>query len=812
LHSISCISSFQPVAFATLHIPTIVAHRASTKMAANTPKTVCIIGAGPAGLVAAKALLQNGNYNVTVYEAANGTGGMWRALPRQYGDKCDPNMPTNLSRFTVAFSDLSWSSVDLSDPVTGALSPATPPMFPKAWQVGRYLRTYAQKFGVDSKIFFNMKVLHTKFDYNRSKWEVEILDKIANFRAILLYDHLVVASGFFDQPIARNYMGYNCKTFNPGQIDDTSRNYQHSSQFRTLSGLTDKPGKIVVIGGGISGSEAAAQVAMQISSAKHSPGTKPAHANSRVYHIVNRPFYAMPRYLPQDPVTPGSALNLAPSFLPLDLVLYNLTRRGGGEISASITTVPPEKAKKGHEFLRSVIGSDQADLGHTALVYGDNLVQYPAYTGITDTYSEFVRSGLIVPVQGWVDDVQDHSSGGMEVSMLPKAPWKHWSKEDGTVRIRRELASMTLKLTLLQPRRTQLVATAIIEATGYTSSHHFLVCPSDPGQVRQRAQYDEECPRIPLLLSRGSVFVEHMPTMAFVGFYEGPYWSVMEQQARLIAETWTTEAQTYMPRSHSDSIFKQDDAENMRAAMKAKSLQVPQFWQAGYVGLVEEFARHNNITRNDIIFGSGAGPAFSARYCSDVADTEAMSVINEVASIIGASKTEAKFVAAAVFRSMQGVWTLSRTISSRKASMPGGTFNGSAHFHPRFPTDAAFASEYLYIEEGTLTLDSGASFPASRRYIYRYNEVTDKISAWFADEDGVGVGALFNTWVFERPTGQFEGWVARGEHWCEPDNYTNLCEFKFRGAAIQEFGIRYEVEGPSKDYSHQSRYVRHAVE
>jgi hypothetical protein len=348
--------------------------------------------------------------------------------------------------------------------------------------------------------------------------------------------------------------------------------------------------------------------------------------------------------------------------------------------------------------------------------------------------------------------------------------------------------------------------------TGYSSSLDFLVASQAPGQLRDLAKYDEECPRIPILLSRGSVFVEGMPTIGFVGFYEGPYWSVMEQQARLIAETWTTEAQTNMARSYNDKIYQRDDAENMRAALKAKSLQVPQFWQADYVGLVEEFARHNNVARNDTTFGAGAGPAFSARYCSDTTDVEAQSAINEVASLIEASKTEAKFVAAAAFRSMQGIWTLSRTISSRKASMPGGTFHGSAHFHPRFPTDATFSTEYLYVEEGTLVLDNGASFPASRRYIYRYNEVTDRISAWFTSDDGFSVGALFNTWMFEKPTEQFGGWVAKGKHWCEPDNYVNLCEFKFRGAAIQEFSIRYEVEGPNKDYTHQSRYVRPIME
>lgn len=377
--------------------------------------------------------MQYGNYDVTVFEAGNGIGGMWRALPGEDGDKCDPNMPTNLSRFTVAFSDLSWFSVDISDPVTGTPSPAVPPMFPKAWQVGRYLRKYAHKFGVESLVHCNTRVLDARFNYNSSQWNVEIADTIANHRRVLPYDHLVVASGFFGHPIARNFIGRVVPSFDPGQLDDDSKNYQHSSRFRSMSGLTDHSGKIVVIGGGISGSEAAAQAAMQISSAKYSPGGKPIHADNCVYHIINRPFYTMPRYLPQDPVTPDSALNPAPSFLPLDLVLYNLTRRGGGEITASITTVPPEKAKKGHQFLRTVIGSDQTDLGHTALVYNEDLVQYPAYTGITDTYSEFVRSGMIVPVQGWVDRVSPHSSGGMEVEILAKAPWKIWLSADGAV-------------------------------------------------------------------------------------------------------------------------------------------------------------------------------------------------------------------------------------------------------------------------------------------------------------------------------------------------------------------------------------------
>ena len=60
---------------------------------------------------------------------------MWRHDRGEFGDKCSPEMRTNLSRYTVAFSDLAWTSVhvDISNPAADPL--AVPPVFPKAWQV-----------------------------------------------------------------------------------------------------------------------------------------------------------------------------------------------------------------------------------------------------------------------------------------------------------------------------------------------------------------------------------------------------------------------------------------------------------------------------------------------------------------------------------------------------------------------------------------------------------------------------------------------------------------------------------------------------
>jgi hypothetical protein len=378
-------------------------------------KSVCIIGAGPAGLVAAKTFIQKGGYSVTIFEAAGRVGGMWRAQPGELGDKCDPEMRTNLSRFTVAFSDLSWSSVDLTDPSTGATPTASVPLFPRAWQVGRYLDAYAHKFGVDSHTVFNHRVISAAPSEDFTSWEICAVDTTTKQSTKFGCHYLVVASGFFSTPIDAKHAP---------EIRN-SPNFQHSSQFRGIDCF--KPGKIAVIGGGISGSDAAAQAALLISSQKYSPGTpKPPHANSKVYHITNRPFYCLPRYLPLDPhCTTQSGYKLAPKFLPNDLALYSLSRRGEENISAAITTVPPEKAKKGHAFLRSLIGGDQSDLGFPELVYRQEHTCYPGYTGITDTYSEFVRSGIIVPVQGWVEQIeQSEVPCTFAITLAPKAPWR----------------------------------------------------------------------------------------------------------------------------------------------------------------------------------------------------------------------------------------------------------------------------------------------------------------------------------------------------------------------------------------------------
>jgi cation diffusion facilitator CzcD-associated flavoprotein CzcO len=97
---------------------------------ARAGDAVAVIGAGPAGLVAARYLASEG-FRPVLFDAADRVGGQWRA-----GDADSsvwPGMRTNTSRVTTAFSDLEH--------------PEGTPTYPTGADIGAYLQRFADASG-----------------------------------------------------------------------------------------------------------------------------------------------------------------------------------------------------------------------------------------------------------------------------------------------------------------------------------------------------------------------------------------------------------------------------------------------------------------------------------------------------------------------------------------------------------------------------------------------------------------------------------------------------------------------------------------
>ncbi|KAG9245656.1 flavin-containing monooxygenase-like protein [Calycina marina] len=721
-------------------------------------KRVCIIGAGPAGIAAAKTLIHDhpGKFHVTVFEQSGRVGGLW-PVSKQDDGMVNPDMCTNQSRHTVSFSDLAW--------------PATTPAFPKAWQVGQYLERYIKTYP-GYEIHTNSMVIRAIItDYG--KWRVHVRYLKTSSEAQEDYDHVIITSGFFSKP----------KQI-PDMLQKSGR-VSHSSKYRNLNDLLkgSSPAKtdrnIVVVGGQMSGPEVAASIALHISSDANSPGEKKKNMPSyAVTHVIQRPFWVMPLLLPNDPAveTSGSVEtaakknNPAPTFLPLDLVSYNLEARPKGELSNTSGHITEAIAGATHTFMEQHLGSDQGYLGQEFTITG-GVRKHPPILGISDSYTEFVRSGDIKVIKGRVTRQPD----GQDSSVIV---------EDGK------------RQTVIND------VAAIVLATGFEVSPSLGFLSED---LLQTLQFDTSGDEFPLALNVHSVISRKLPSLGFVGFYRSPYWSVIQMQARYLGKLWTGD-------SNAAKALEEDKTMDTMLALRGDPRRA-QFPMGDYSWLMEDFSKILGIVRfepKDPSARTGQVSPNRYTYAKETGTTERHE--NELArSLFYMTFEKSKggvFVAWAVCRSLQGNWKLERSITSHNDSYPSGTLSGTAKFVPRLPTgdDGPCDVEYLYLEQGDLSTETGMNFTAKRSYVYRYSQATDKLTAWFVKED-TSVDYFFHELEFSKGKGD-TGWYATSKHWCSPDQYEVEYEFRFKGTNLTEWSQTYQVKGPNKDYTLRSRFLR----
>jgi cation diffusion facilitator CzcD-associated flavoprotein CzcO len=275
-------------------------------------KSVAVIGAGPAGIITARKLLQCGLFTVTMFEKNNQIGGSW--VPDGI---INPNMRTNQSKFTMGFSDLAWDFLEHAS------------VYPKASDIHRYLEEYFERYIPADILHLCTSVTQVTrvpvgSDNMKHSWRLRLHEdtpggKARDFDAT--FDYLVAAPGFYNVP----------KMPKAKVISAPNIPVLHSTEYRNLSDITrdlrhviDVEQKILVVGGSHSGGDITALIAMQLSDAQYSPESS-ASARSmwkftKVVHVSSHEMSALPAFTKDS----HAATCI---FEPVDFTLFNRSNR-----------------------------------------------------------------------------------------------------------------------------------------------------------------------------------------------------------------------------------------------------------------------------------------------------------------------------------------------------------------------------------------------------------------------------------------------------------------------------------------------------
>ncbi|WP_109355481.1 NAD(P)/FAD-dependent oxidoreductase [Sphingorhabdus sp. EL138] len=186
---------------------------------------VVIIGAGPAGLATAKAMLDAG-FTVSVFEKNNDVGGIWNPAAE--------NSPMYNSAHFIASIGL-WTSH-----FEGFPFPPGTPHYPSNLQVFNYLKSFAEAENLYKYIEFDTQVTNIS-PIGQNRWQIEASSR--TFEA----DVVIVCSGTLWTPVTPHF---------PGEFDGSVR---HAQTYKDPSEFEGK--NVLIVGCGNSGVDIACDAA-----------------------------------------------------------------------------------------------------------------------------------------------------------------------------------------------------------------------------------------------------------------------------------------------------------------------------------------------------------------------------------------------------------------------------------------------------------------------------------------------------------------------------------------------------------------------
>jgi hypothetical protein len=193
----------------------------------TTEQRVCVIGAGPSGITAAKNFKEQG-FQVTVFDTGSEVGGNWRF--------------NDTSGHASVFETTHIISSKVSSQYEDYPMPADAPDYPHHSYLLRYFQGYADKFGVTPLVQFRTLVKKCEQN-NNGTWNVTVERDGKTFTET--FRAIVVCNGHHWKPRWPNY---------PGKF---SGEILHSHEYKRAEPFRDK--RVLVVGGGNSGCDIAVE-------------------------------------------------------------------------------------------------------------------------------------------------------------------------------------------------------------------------------------------------------------------------------------------------------------------------------------------------------------------------------------------------------------------------------------------------------------------------------------------------------------------------------------------------------------------------
>jgi cation diffusion facilitator CzcD-associated flavoprotein CzcO len=559
---------------------------------------VAVIGAGSAGLVAARHLLANG-LKCCILEAASTLGGAWASSTNNASNnnkKMWNGLHTNLSKHTCRFSDFPWSSSEL---IAGST-----PTFPSHIDMDRYLHSYADEYIDPACFLYNCQVtkvisLNDKpgtvtvssttahVDPKNGGYRVEWTDMASQTKHVKEFDGVIITTGFFSRPkfpaalypTDESTVSSSCRVL-------------HSKDYTCHEVFQDQT--VAVIGSSFS----ALEIAVDISQSAR-----------RVVNILPCIPWVVPRYVPVKDKADNTL------FLPVDLAFYRRTSTAGTPPTITLT---PEQCRQRHKTLQQLFGSRQQDILGLPRNYDS-----PPMVAISDYYLDLVADGTIEVIHGRAQNMVEKN--GLKVKISHDA-------NGGSARD-----------TIVLPG-----IDSIICCTGYLPDLQTLLDAS----ILETLQYDSEDMFSPLTACWQTLHPD-LPNLALCGMYRGSYMGVVELQARLAAAVLSGRVRL------SDDVIERELKISSCIRQQDPRPQFPHFdyvgWMDSLAGAMEESDAEKFPKRN-LDIGDVVTPAF---YQAD--DRLAKDAQEDLVEELGKGRY-GSHVTSVVMSALIGTWDFHRKI------------------------------------------------------------------------------------------------------------------------------------------------------